>query len=119
MDIIEIPGPPVFYVIFKALFSRAEKVSINGKTYPIRRFGGEQGNLPGVDYGNTRIVIQNPNTDSKWAKMAREGKQIAWAINLGRGRPKWNGRIVNGRCYKNTDNGWKEVTWKRHKEAPK
>ena len=121
MDIIELPGPPVIYEIWKALFTGAPKkaVNINGVHYPIRKFGGKQGNLPGIDYGNTRVVVQNPNTLSKWATMARNGAQIAWAIRTKGEGNKWVGRIVNGRCYKHDGFRWVEVTWEGHKEAPK
>ena len=46
---------------------------------------------------NVRIIEQNPNKGSEYAKMARAGSKIAWIIN--RDTDQFTGRIQDGKFY--------------------
>ena len=45
-----------------------------------------------LDKRGTILVEQNPNKQSEWAQLAREGHRIAWAMRNGR----YLARIVDG-----------------------
>jgi hypothetical protein len=64
----------------------AKTVTLAGATYPIRR--SSRSRLREVDFkfGDTgmRGVEQNPSTNSRWAKLAREGKKVVQFLSDGR-----------------------------------
>jgi len=73
--------------IHKAIHSEKEKVDINGKTYNVSV--GRAG-CRFVTIDDFTFVEQNKKTDSKYAKMAIEGKAVTWIVNHG----KW-GLIID------------------------
>jgi hypothetical protein len=70
----------------QALLEDAKVVELEGRPYPVKKtsrhrlrqvdfiFGGEQ--LRGLE--------QNPNTGSRWAQMARKGKNVMQFLSNGR-----------------------------------
>ena len=62
-----------------------------GVRHRIRIF---RGHIKAVDLGGFRFIGQNPNKNSKWAKLAREGHKILWVIRLSDN--VWAGRVVDG-----------------------
>jgi hypothetical protein len=64
----------------------AKTVVLDAATYPIRR--SSRSRLREVDFrfGNTELrgVEQNPNTSSRWANLAREGKKVMQFLSEGR-----------------------------------
>jgi hypothetical protein len=64
----------------------AKTVTLADATYPIRR--SSRSKLREVDFkvGNTELrgVEQNPSTNSRWAKLAREGKKVMQFLSEGR-----------------------------------
>lgn len=66
--------------VHKAIFGEKDKVEIDGEKYKVGKFS--KSGLRYVDYDNYRFVEQNPKKNSHWAKKAREGQEITWAISL-------------------------------------
>ena len=85
MDISKIAGP-----IAEGIFSDKDIIEIEGESYKVKVF--TKSGLKYVDVGEYRIVEQNPKKSSKWAQMARDGKQILWVF---RGR-SYYARVVDG-----------------------
>jgi hypothetical protein len=70
----------------QALVEGAKTITLGDVNYPVRR--SSRSKLREVDFkfGNTALrgVEQNPNTSSRWAKLAREGKQVMQFLSDGR-----------------------------------
>ena len=70
----------------QALVEGAKTVTLEDVSYPIRR--SSRSKLREVDFkfgeAQLRGVEQNPNTRSRWAKLAREGKQVMQFLSAGR-----------------------------------
>lgn len=63
---------------YDAIFNDLESIEIEGDTYHMdytSRSGLRFFKIDGYSY-----LEQNPDTGSKWAKMAREGHQIMWVL---------------------------------------
>ena len=100
---------------------KAVNVDLDGVKYPIRRdFGGKQGNIPGVDIGTYRYIMQNPNTKSQYAIKAQQGHKIMWVINTD---PKivqgdrWVARVEDGECFISEKTGTYSSTWTKVAKA--
>ena len=70
----------------QVLVEEAKVVTLNEASYPVRRTSRSK--LREVDFklGDTALrgVEQNPNTQSRWAKLAREGKKVMQFLQDGR-----------------------------------
>jgi hypothetical protein len=70
----------------QALVEGAKTVTLEDVSYPIRR--SSRSKLREVDFkfgeAQLRGVEQNPNTSSRWAKLAREGKRVMQFLSAGR-----------------------------------
>jgi hypothetical protein len=70
----------------QAFVEGAKTITLGDVNYPVRR--SSRSKLREVDFkfGNTALrgVEQNPNTSSRWAKLAREGKQVMQFLSDGR-----------------------------------
>lgn len=64
--------------VHNALFSKKKSIEIENEEYPIERTSKK--GLRCVYYDEYFFVEQNPQTSSHWAKKARKGDQITWAI---------------------------------------
>src|SRR5277367_4849896 len=60
-------------------------VDLGGETYPVRQTSKSK--LKQIDFRvearDVRGLEQNPNTKSRWAKLAREGKQVMQFLEHG------------------------------------
>lgn len=74
-----------------SIFSDQSEVELEGNKYPIKKFKSKR--LRYVDLYGYRFIEQNPNKTSRWAQMAREGKQIVWVF---RGR-SYYARVIDGK----------------------
>ena len=86
MDVSKIAVP-----IAEGIFSAKNTIQIEGESYKVKIF--TKSGLRYVDVGEYRLVEQNPQKSSKWAKMAREGKKIVWIF---KGR-KYVARVIDGK----------------------
>jgi len=70
----------------QALVENAASVKIGGETYPVK--STPRRGLKQVDFRfngkNLRALEQNPDTKSRWAKMAREGRKVMQFLDDGR-----------------------------------
>lgn len=70
----------------QALVENATTVELDGRNYPV--LGTHKRNLRQVDFvfdGNPiRGLEQNPDTGSRWAKLARSGKKVMQFLRDGR-----------------------------------
>jgi hypothetical protein len=70
----------------QVLLENATTVKLDDRTYPVRRTSKSR--LREVDFPfadrDLRAVEQNPDTISRWAKLAREGKKVAQFLEQGR-----------------------------------
>ena len=70
----------------QTLIDGAKYVEIDGEKYPVRETSRRQ--LRQVDFRfdshELRGLEQNPDTKSRWAKMAREGKKVMQFLDGGR-----------------------------------
>ncbi len=71
-------GEKLVSVWQQSLADGKERVEIEGEQYPVRLFRAKK--LRSVDFTHGELSIigieQNPATNSRWAALAREGKQI-------------------------------------------
>jgi hypothetical protein len=72
----------VYITIHHALHSDAAVVTIGKIDYPILK---APSGCRYVDYQGIRVMEQNKYKDSKWARMARAGHKISWAMT----QPAW------------------------------
>ncbi len=70
----------------QVLAEHAGSVHLEDKSYPVRRTS--KAKLREVDFKfedrTLRAVEQNPDTASRWAKLAREGKKVMQVLEHGR-----------------------------------
>ncbi|HXE34211.1 MAG TPA: hypothetical protein VN087_09885 [Verrucomicrobiae bacterium] len=70
----------------QALIDKKKIVDLDGETYPIRQTSKSK--LKQIDFRfedrELRGLEQNPNTKSRWAKLAREGKQVMQFLEQGK-----------------------------------
>jgi hypothetical protein len=76
----------LFTVWRQALVDGAKYVEIDGHKYPVKATAKRR--LRQVDFQfdghDLRGLEQNPDTKSRWAKMAREGKKVMQFLDAGR-----------------------------------
>jgi hypothetical protein len=70
----------------QSLIDKKKTVDLYGETYSVRHTSKSK--LKQIDFRfedrDLRGIEQNPNTKSRWAKMAREGKQVMQFLEHGR-----------------------------------
>jgi hypothetical protein len=70
----------------QSLIDKKKTVEIDGETYAVRQTSKSK--LKQIDFRfedrDLRGLEQNPNTKSRWAKLAREGKQVMQFLDNGR-----------------------------------
>jgi hypothetical protein len=70
----------------QTLVDGAKEVSLEGKTYPVRRTAKLR--LAQIDFEfdgiSYRALEQNPQTKSRWAAMARSGAKVMQFLTAGR-----------------------------------
>ena len=70
----------------QSLIDKKEIVEIDGESYPVRQTSKSK--LKQIDFPfedrDLRGLEQNPNNKSRWAKLAREGKQVMQFLDHGR-----------------------------------
>lgn len=81
----------------QALVDEKRTVELDGETYAVRQTAKSK--LKQVDFRfedrELRGLEQNPNTKSRWAKMAREGKQVMQFLERG----KYIAVVVDGKVH--------------------
>jgi hypothetical protein len=74
-----------FTVWQQAMKEDASKIELEGKRYPVKKTS--RNHLRQVDFLSEgrefRGLEQNPETSSRWAKMAREGKAVMQFLSQG------------------------------------
>jgi hypothetical protein len=69
----------------QTLVNKKKTVDLDGKSYPVRQTSKSK--LKQIDFRfedrDLRGLEQNPNTKSRWAKLAREGKQVMQFLEHG------------------------------------
>jgi hypothetical protein len=69
----------------QSLIDKKKTVDVDGETYPVRQTSKSK--LKQIDFRfedrDLRGLEQNPNTKSRWAKLAREGKQVMQFLEHG------------------------------------
>jgi len=79
----------------QALVEGAENVELDGETFPVRDTARKH--LREVDFvfegQRLRGLEQNPNTESRWAKLARSGHKVMQFLSAGR----YIGVVVDGK----------------------
>jgi hypothetical protein len=73
--------------VWRQVFAEGAKtVTLNEESYPVRRTNRVK--LREVDFKfagkSLRGVEQNPSTNSRWAKLARDGKKVMQFLDAGR-----------------------------------
>jgi hypothetical protein len=63
--------------IYEAIFTNQHGVEIEGRLYPIQQ---TKSGLRNVTYSDIWFIEQNPEKDSRHAKLAQEGHQILWGL---------------------------------------
>jgi hypothetical protein len=80
-----------------ALIDKKKTVELDGETYPVRQTAKSK--LKQVDFRfedrELRGLEQNPNTKSRWARMAREGKEVMQFLEQG----KYVAVVVDGKVH--------------------
>jgi hypothetical protein len=70
----------------QALIEEYKTVTVGGRSFPVQRTSRSR--LRKVDFGSgdktLRGLEQNPNTTSRWARLAREGKKVMQFLSAGR-----------------------------------
>ena len=70
----------------QSLIDKKKTIELDGETYPVRQTSKSK--LKQIDFRfedrDLRGIEQNPNTKSRWAKMAREGKRVMQFLEAGR-----------------------------------
>jgi len=81
----------------QTLIDRKKTVEVGGETYTVRQTAKSK--LKQVDFRfeerELRGLEQNPNTKSRWAKMAREGGQVMQFLEHG----KYLAVVVDGKVH--------------------
>ncbi len=70
----------------QAFAENAKAVTLEDQSYPIRRTSQSKLREVNFKFGDQALrgVEQNPNTHSRWAKLAREGKKVMQFLADGR-----------------------------------
>ena len=78
----------------QALVEDARTVTLADKRYPVKRTSKSRLRQVDFEYEGEKLrgLEQNPNTDSRWAKLAREGKKVMQFLNAG----KYIANVANG-----------------------
>ncbi len=70
----------------QALVENAKTIDLEGRSYPVKRTSRHR--LRQIDFlfdgEELRGLEQNPDTASRWARMAREGKKVMQFLSKGR-----------------------------------
>jgi hypothetical protein len=70
----------------QSLVDQEKIVEVDGETYPVKQTAKSK--LKQIDFRfegrELRGLEQNPNTKSRWAKLAREGKKVMQFLEAGR-----------------------------------
>jgi hypothetical protein len=70
----------------QSLIDKKKTVDLDGESYPVRQTSKSK--LKQIDFSFEGRVLrgleQNPNTKSRWAKLAQEGKQVMQFLDHGR-----------------------------------
>jgi hypothetical protein len=81
----------------QSLIDNKKTVEIDGEIYPVRQTSKSK--LKQIDFRfedrELRGLEQNPNTKSRWAKLAREGKAVMQFLDNGR----YIAVVVDGRAH--------------------
>jgi hypothetical protein len=79
----------------QALVDGVEKIKLNGRGFPVRRTPKQRLRQVDFDLGGEafRGLEQNPETPSRWAKLARQGHRIMQFLSEGR----YVANIVDGK----------------------
>jgi hypothetical protein len=81
----------------QALIDKKRSVEVDGETYPVRQTAKSK--LKQVDFRfgerELRGLEQNPETKSRWAKLAREGGQVMQFLERG----KYVAVVVDGKVH--------------------
>ena len=89
------PAEALVAVWRQALVENAKVVQLDGKSYPVRRT--PRRNLRQVDFifdgQPIRGLEQNPQTQSRWAQLARAGQKVMQFLVEGR----YIGNVANGK----------------------
>jgi len=72
--------------VWRQVFEDARTVTLNDVSYPVRKTSRSKLREVDFKFGDTALrgVEQNPNTQSRWAKLAREGKKVMQFLENGR-----------------------------------
>jgi hypothetical protein len=72
--------------VWRQVFEDATTVTLNEVSYPVRRTSRSKLREVDFKFGDTALrgVEQNPSTQSRWAKLAREGKKVMQFLENGR-----------------------------------
>lgn len=101
-DISDLPRPPTKWLkrIHNAIHHNPlsgvvrHHVTIDKNRYRIRYTNSQK--LPYIDKGGFRYLVQNPNTQSDWASMAKAGKKVTQVLKDG----KYYGVIVDNNVFR-------------------
>jgi hypothetical protein len=81
----------------QSLIDKKKTVELDSETYPVRQTSKSK--LKQIDFRfedrDLRGLEQNPNTKSRWAKLAREGKQVMQFLEHG----KYIAVVVDGKVH--------------------
>jgi len=81
----------------QALLDKKKSVEVEGETYTVRQTAKSK--LRQVDFRfearDMRGLEQNPSTKSRWAKLAREGRQVMQFLEQG----KYVAVVVDGKVH--------------------
>jgi hypothetical protein len=81
----------------QSLIDKKKTVDLDGESYPVRQTSKSK--LKQIDFRfedrELRGLEQNPNTKSRWAKLAREGKQVMQFLEHGR----YTAVVVDGKVH--------------------
>jgi hypothetical protein len=94
----------------QALIDKKKTVDLDGETYSVRQTSKSK--LKQIDFRfehrDLRGLEQNPNTKSRWAKLAREGKHVMQFLDNGR----YIAVVVDGKIhfYKPTAQAFRDLS---------
>jgi hypothetical protein len=81
----------------QSLIDNEKSVDLDGETYPVRQTSKSK--LKQIEFRfedhQLRGIEQNPNTKSRWAKLAREGHKVMQILEAGR----YIAVVVDGRVH--------------------
>ncbi len=81
----------------QSLIDKKKAVDLDGEGYPVRHTSKSK--LKQIDFRfedrHMRGLEQNPNTKSRWAKLARDGKQVMQFLEHG----KYIAVVVDGKVH--------------------